>query len=416
MVHRALLASVVALASSIGLSQAGLAQPVGFGKTPVVEEETPTDLPGFAKARTRAKGRVELQEKRLQAAGTHEAKRLRAAIDLAQQHWDLAQLCDFEALSGLLEEALDKAGKDGDEAAVLELKARQAEVEQCVSANRQAAQELLAENLGEGESGTFQDEALFYLGWYELQAGRKKEGMGHVTRLLREFPQSPFAPEGWLLVGEYNFELSAMEKAVEAYQKVTADTKNRLYPFALYKLAWSHFNMAEYDLALKELMQTVSAAGESPHWQSLAREASDSLPTFFAEVEKPAVALEFFRKMDPERAERLLAKLALLYSDQGKFNDSTYLCRTLLSEYPKSQKALGYRLLVVKNQGARGDASALVSEFEALADASEGADPALVKQASEEAAMWIASFEKERSPAREPLIQRLKVVQEKLGR
>jgi len=402
------------LALSAGFEVAVRAQPVGLSRPPIPGQETPHDLDSFAKARAKAKARIDLQEKRVAAAGEDAGKRARAVLELAQQHWDLGDLCQSESLSGLLEKALEEAASK-DESLVLELTSRQTEVTQCIAASRQSAVDLLAELVGDGASPAALDESLFYLAWYEFQMERKKEGMGHARRLLKEFPESPFAPEGWLLVGEFNFELSAIEKAVEAYQKVTADRKNRLYPFALYKLAWCHFNLAEYEPALKELVEVVEVARESPHWESLAREAADSLPYFYAEIGKPAAALEFFRKVDSGREERLTAKLALLYSDQGKLNESMSLCKTLLGEFPKSPKTLGYRLLIVKNQGARGDTSALVSEFEALAEVAAGADSGLLEQARAEVTLWIEQFTRENSPAREGLIRRLKAVQQRLA-
>jgi len=414
----ALLSVIVVDALTAVGPQPVLAQPAGLSKPPVVEEERPRDLDSFKKARAKAMGRLELQAKRVDAAGQDAKKRVRAVIDLAQHHWDLAQLCDNEIASGLLEEASAAAQSAGRDSEVVELAARKAEVEQCFASNRQAAVELLSELSGQEPAPPSADEVLFYLAWYEFQLEQRKSAMVHLRSLLEEHPESPFAPEGWLLVGEFYFELSAMEKAVEAYEKVTTDPKNRLYPFALYKLAWCRFNLAEYDKALEQLVKAAQVAYESPHWEDLAREAMDSLPVFYAEVGKPAAAMEFFRKVDASRTERLTAKLALLYSEQGKFNDSTNLCRALLSQFPKSPKGLGYRLLVVRNQGARGDASALVAEFEALADAAAGAgaaDSGLVEQARLEAAGWVAQFEKENSPAREALIQRLKAVQERLG-
>ncbi|MBM4353864.1 MAG: tetratricopeptide repeat protein [Deltaproteobacteria bacterium] len=414
MEKKVVLALVAALAFPVDVPPAN-AQPAGLSKPPLAEEEVPRDLAGFVRVRTKAAGRIGLQEKRVEAAGKDAAKKARAVMDLAQQHWDLSSLCENELLSGFLEKGLEDAG--GDQALVLELKSRQAEVSRCIPAHRQVAVDLLSELAGSGDSSPLYDEVLFYLAWYEFQVERKKDGLGHLKTLLEKFPQSPFAPEGWLLVGEFYFELSAIEKAVDAYRKVTADPKNRLYPFALYKLSWCHFNLAEYETALRELVQVVNVAGESPHWASLAREAADSLPYFYAEIGKPEAALEFFRKVDSARLERLVAKLALVYHEQGKLNESIAMCRTLLEQFPKSDKVLGYRLLLVKNQGARGDSSALVAEFESLAD-SAGAGkpgPGLLEEARSEVVNWITLYEKERSPAKEVLIQRLKAVQQKLA-
>jgi tetratricopeptide (TPR) repeat protein len=394
-----------------GFSAAAWAQPAGLGRPQFPEDAPPTDLDSFAKARAKAKARLDLQEKRVQAAGPQVEARTRAVLEAAHASWELAQLCIDETSS----EAFEKA-PDGEEKTALET-----ELETCSKQNRQKTLDLLEGLLHGGEGAAFfpaADEAWFYLAWYELQAGQHKAGEGHLKTLLEKFPESDYAPEGWLLLAEYYFELSAITKAVEAYKRVTLDRKNRLYPFALYKLAWCHFNLSEFQVALEELVAAVGAARESPHWGSLVVEARSSVPRFFAEIGKPEAAFEFFRKVDKDSTERMLASLALIYEEQGSWEKCILVCRRLLEGYPGSEKAVGYRLLIARSFGALGKPDELAAEVEALAEAAAagGCAPALKEEAKLELDSWIARYEKEKLPGQDTLLSRLRAARNLLER
>lgn len=73
---------------------------------------------------------------------------------------------------------------------------------------------------------------------------------------------SPLAAEIWLRIGEAHFDAAELTLAVGAYRRVVEHPEDRLYPFGLYKLAWSEYRSSHYADAIEHFSQLVQRSDD----------------------------------------------------------------------------------------------------------------------------------------------------------
>ncbi len=105
------------------------------------------------------------------------------------------------------------------------------------------------------------DEVMFYLGRGLGTAGQKKKGASLMLRLTKDFPKSKYLTAAHLAVAEYYFEADLLYAAKTNYLKVLENQKSRHASYAAYKLGYVHYNLREFDEALKLLDRAGSFAG-----------------------------------------------------------------------------------------------------------------------------------------------------------
>lgn len=86
------------------------------------------------------------------------------------------------------------------------------------------------------------DGAHYLMGYALLQMGQEDVAVDSFRALVRDFPESDFAQEAWVRVGEYLFEYNEYEEAAAAYTRALEyGSEGRLYDEALFKLGWAHY-------------------------------------------------------------------------------------------------------------------------------------------------------------------------------
>ena len=75
---------------------------------------------------------------------------------------------------------------------------------------------------------------------------------GWFLQLVERFPESEFTSRAHLELGEYHFEYNELDAAIPHYAKVVEleGVNGSLYDDGLYKLAWTHYRLSDYDQAL----------------------------------------------------------------------------------------------------------------------------------------------------------------------
>lgn len=94
------------------------------------------------------------------------------------------------------------------------------------------------------------DGAYYLDGVCHLQMGMDDEAQVYFNTLVRDYPESDFAQEVWLRIGEYHFSVYEFELARAAYERSVSYGDSRWYDEALFKLGWSNYLLAEYELAI----------------------------------------------------------------------------------------------------------------------------------------------------------------------
>ena len=101
------------------------------------------------------------------------------------------------------------------------------------------------------------DGAYYLLGYCLTEQGEEDRATIVYEELTRRFPKSKFAPEVWTRIGEYYFNSNELERALRAYGNVLGEVDSPYYDKALYKLAWTHYRLADPERAPQEYQAAV---------------------------------------------------------------------------------------------------------------------------------------------------------------
>ena len=201
------------------------------------------------------------------------------------------------------------------------------------------------------------DEVLYYLGSSLMELKKRDQALDIYKRLIANYPASQYVPNVLVAFGDAYFDGEDMAQAIKAYDKVTTSYQNSgIYGYALYKKGWCYFNLDEKEKALDHFLQTlkfVKKRQDLPNSKPLLKQVKKDIVTTYAFVGAASKAIPFFQKVtDNDREEWLEMgeRLAVYYSDKGKFADSMALYRELIKLNQESVKVLDYQYEIVRNQ------------------------------------------------------------------
>ena len=215
------------------------------------------------------------------------------------------------------------------------------------------------------------DEATFYLGSALKDVGRDQDAVEQFTSLVKKYPDSPWVPDAYVYIGEYYFDDNKAFKALLAFKRATAYPNSDMYGYSMYKLAWCQYNVGEYGPAIQTMKQVVAysmadGGGDSRKVQ-LEEEALRDLVRFFADAGELDEAYDYFNKLGKkELIRKMLKRLATMYYEQGKFDQSIQTYRRLISDDPQSPDNPEYQheiVIAYKKTGKRAEALAEVDRF-----------------------------------------------------
>jgi TolA-binding protein len=214
------------------------------------------------------------------------------------------------------------------------------------------------------------DEATFYLGMALQDTGKRREAIEQFTKLVKQYPESDFVPDTYVNIGEYFFDENNAYKALQAYKRAAAFRDSPKYSFALYKLAWCYFNVGEYDNAISTMKSVVSytqTQGNATKAIQLQDEALKDLVRFFADAGEMTEAYEYFKKLGKDDLIRaMLKRLASMYYEQGKFEQTISTYRRLITENPQSPDNPEYQAEIIKATKRMGKKQVTFEEIERL--------------------------------------------------
>ena len=226
------------------------------------------------------------------------------------------------------------------------------------------------------------DAVLFYLAFAYSDMRDQTNARRVYLTLIQRFPQSPFVPNAYLSFAEFFFEQGAMDEARQFYERVTAinTPENTVYGYALYKLAWVHFNLQDFMASLNTFYQVIDYARAHPDMPSVApliRSARQELVSAYGQtygtVARPLrtqEALRSFRQYgaDEEGAFTMLESLGGLYQDNGQWANSISVFRELISQRSTSDKVCAWQAQIAKAFIAQGQRDAQMRELTRLLD------------------------------------------------
>ncbi len=223
------------------------------------------------------------------------------------------------------------------------LRAEQRTSEEAARVSREGAIRSFARILEAYPSFARADEVLYSLAASLEDLHQMDRARQVYLRLVRDHPGSRFVPYAWLAFGEFYFGEGDMSAARQFYERVleTPAERNPMFGFALYKLAWVHYNLEDFRASLATFTRVLDHAREHPDArdaEALARQARRELVMPYARVGRPALALAFFRRQarSDEETLEMMESLGALYVDTGQWPESILTHHLLMAEAPSS--------------------------------------------------------------------------------
>ncbi|MFT6628427.1 MAG: tetratricopeptide (TPR) repeat protein, partial [Flavobacteriales bacterium] len=84
------------------------------------------------------------------------------------------------------------------------------------------------------------------------EMGEFDEGIAYFQRLVAEVPESQFAQEVYLRIGEYHFEDQQFALSLAAYTRAESYGESRWYDKILFKMGWSNYLLANFNLGIEQ--------------------------------------------------------------------------------------------------------------------------------------------------------------------
>ena len=195
------------------------------------------------------------------------------------------------------------------------------------------------------------DEVLFNLAYNMQDTGRPRDAVIMYLRLIKEHPGSRFVPDAYLQMGEYFFndEKDAdVFKAQRAYSKAYELGDARVKPFALYKLAWCDYNMAQFGEAQAKLQQVVALAesGAGDRVQLKSEALRDMIRTF-TELGQVDPAISYYQAHTDD-AGRWVSALGNSFFGSGNNEAAIQTFRWLIDADPNGVNAPGHQSTIVR--------------------------------------------------------------------
>lgn len=261
------------------------------------------------------------------------------------------------ARAGELEESIFRARRQS-AARARSLLAEQRNEQRALAEHRTELIETLAVRVRDHRDHRGTDQTLFALAFYLEEIGQHDRARQVYRRIVRDHPDSDRVPHAYLAFAEHAFAGGELGRAREFYERVLTieASRNPVYGYALYKLAWVHQNLGDSRAALQSFVQVIEHTRAYPDRASsasLARQVRRELVLPYASVGRPDRALAFFRRIACPTGERpacvaeargILDSLGTHYQGQGQWADAIATRQRSMQEEPGSSRLCEWQL------------------------------------------------------------------------
>lgn len=187
------------------------------------------------------------------------------------------------------------------------------------------------------------DVVIFNTAFAYQQLGEDKAAERSYTRIIHEHPRSPLVPDSYLAIGEINFSRRSFSVALENFRAIRKYPNARVYPYGLYKAAWSYYNLQDASSGMRQLEEVIKYGREMAKNQmdarlDLRKEALGDLALFYGDVFPSTKAVDYFKGQSQELdASPYLMKLVELYKRHSRYQDVETVLKDILAKMPDSE-------------------------------------------------------------------------------
>jgi TolA-binding protein len=172
--------------------------------------------------------------------------------------------------------------------------------------------------------------------------GQEKESEGLYAQLIGKHSTSPLVPDAHLAIGEMAFNRGQFQVALDHFNATKRFPESRVFPYGLYKAAWTHYNMRNAEMGLRKLEEVVAYGKfvEQNRMEArldLRKEALVDMTLFYEDVYPSKDAYRYFLEQagDAELAPILL-RMGTLYERHSRFNDQRIILSQFIDKLPMS--------------------------------------------------------------------------------
>ncbi len=186
------------------------------------------------------------------------------------------------------------------------------------------------------------DLVLFNNAFARQGLGQDKQAEKLYLFLINNFKTSPLIPDAYLSVGEINFDRAKFKVALEHFNAIRQFPDSRVYPYGLYKAAWSQYNLRETEAGLKKLEEVVAYGKYVTQNQiesrlDLRKEALFDMTLFYSDVYLAKDAFKYFKKQAGELdVGPTILRLAKLYDRHSRYREMHIVLNAFMDNLPYS--------------------------------------------------------------------------------
>ncbi|MCP4606110.1 MAG: tetratricopeptide repeat protein [Proteobacteria bacterium] len=104
------------------------------------------------------------------------------------------------------------------------------------------------------------DRILFNISHEQRELGLFDEMKDYLTKLIKEYPNSPYRTEALLVLGDFHFDRTEFARAQSHFSEIVSLEHSPLRGLAYYKLAWVYVNLGDCKQALKNFENAIHSA------------------------------------------------------------------------------------------------------------------------------------------------------------
>ncbi|MBU6376020.1 MAG: tetratricopeptide repeat protein, partial [Bdellovibrionales bacterium] len=226
------------------------------------------------------------------------------------------------------------------------------------------------------------DQVLYFLAYNYNELGNVSTAQKYFLELVRRYPSSAFAVEGYRELGEVAYRARDFRSAVSYFEQVLARSaqapafQNEL-PRVYQRLAWCRYRLKQYDKAVSSMKEAIRLASSGQEkLLSVKEEALRDLAIFMTESGNVEEAIVYFQRAAGDQSfyPKVLESLGRQYERNVEPVKATQVYESLLKTHPKDEVAFRVRVKLVDLDLRRGRYSEALARIKGvkLYSASEG--------------------------------------------
>jgi len=158
--------------------------------------------------------------------------------------------------------------------------------------------------------------------------------------LVKKYPKHTLASGAWLRIGEHYYNNSKWADAIKAYEQITNIPTNnprerREATYALYHMAESYYNRADYEIAAQKFWEYIDGADKGKYLKDLRVEAMDYMATAFSDLDDGVyVADKFIKSKKVPYKDSLYYRIGIKAKDHDRMDQAIQAFGFLIDTNP----------------------------------------------------------------------------------